>query len=104
MPLPEDAIQKLRLLVISSGWKDVMEPVIAKRAHDAIKALVIAPAERKGDMSGVDDATLRARIQEDEWMLSVWRNEINLADLERRQLNELESRDGGDNAGNPTGQ
>ena len=103
MPLPDESIQKLRLLLFSSGWKDVMEPVLAKRAHEAIKALVIAPAERKGEMSGVDDATLRARIQEDEWMLTVWRNEINLADMEKRQLNELEGRDGGDNAGNSTG-
>ena len=103
MPLPDDAIQKLRLVMFSSGWKDVIEPVIAKRAHDAIRALVTPPAERRGETSGADDATLRARIQEMEWMLSCWRNEINLADLERRQLNELESRDGGDNAGNSTG-
>jgi hypothetical protein len=103
MPLPDEAIQKLRLMLVSSGWKDVMEPILAKRAHDAIKALVLAPAERRGEMAGVDDATLRARIQEDEWMLIVWRNEINAADIERRQLNELESRDGGENAGNSTG-
>lgn len=102
MPLPEESIQKLRLILVSSGWKDVIEPVLAKRAHDAIKALVVPPAERKGEGTS-DDATLRGRIQELEWMLSVWQNEIRLFDFERRQLDELERRDGGGDAGNATG-
>lgn len=102
MPLPEESIQKLRQMLMSSAWKDVVEPVLAKRAHDAIKTLVVPPAERKGEGTA-DDATLRGRIQELEWMLSVWHNEIRLFDFERRQIHELESRDGGDNAGNATG-
>lgn len=99
MSLSEEQVGKLKLLLISSGWKDVVEPVLAKRAHDAIKMLVIPPAERKGEAEGTDDATLRGRIKELEWMLSVWHNEVRLYDFERRQINELESRDGGGDSG-----
>lgn len=96
MALDEEQIGKIKLLLASSGWNDVMKPVIAKRAHDAIKALVLNPAERKGEYQGVDDTEIRARIRESEWMLMVWPNEVSVYEHNRR-LEEIETQNGAAN-------
>lgn len=99
MALNEDQINKIRLLVASSGWNDVMKPAIAKRAHEALKALVLSPAERRGEYQGVQDEDIRARIRECEWMLVVWSNELTAYDQNRR-LDELERQQDGANPQN----
>ena len=96
MALASEQVDKIRLLLASSGWNDVMKPVIAKRAHDALKALVLHPAERKGEYEGIDDNTIRVKIQECEWMLSAWTNELLVYDHNRR-LDELERQQDGAN-------
>src|SRR3972149_159735 len=96
MALNEEQIQKVKLLTSSSGGHDVGRPVIAKRAQDAIKALVLNFAERKGEYEGVDDNTIRATIKECEWMLSVWSNEVAIHEHNRR-LEELERQQDGAN-------
>lgn len=83
--LNEVQVQKLRQTLYTSGWKDVMVPALKARANEAIKFLVLAPAERKGGAEGLDDATLRARIQDCEWMLVAFENEVQLFDLNRRR-------------------
>lgn len=83
MALNEAQIQKVRQTMFTSGWKEVMVPVLKARAQEAVKLLILHPSERKGEV--VDDATLRARIQECEWMLAVWDNEIAIFDLNRRR-------------------
>lgn len=97
MALDAEQIGKVRLLLMSSGWNDVLKPVIANRAHGAIKALVLHPSERKGEYEGVDDTALRAKVQECEWMLSVWSNEIAVHEHNRR----IEELDRQDNGGEP---
>jgi hypothetical protein len=92
MALDPDQIEKLRLTLTTSGWKDVMEPVIAKRAHDAIKSLVLRPSERSGEYKEMEDSEIRARIKEAEWNLAVWRNEINIHDA-NRTMEELQRRE-----------
>ena len=89
MALNEEQIDKLKHLLSSSGWNDVLKPAIAKRGKDAINALCLSPAERKGEYEGVDDAVLRARIQECEWLLAGPVNEV-AAFNHNRQLDELE--------------
>lgn len=79
---------KLRLVLASSGWNDVIKPVIAQRAHEAIKTLCLADSERIGQFKELDDSSLRGIIREGEWMLSVWENELKVYDHNRR-LDEL---------------
>jgi hypothetical protein len=86
---PEE-YDKVKILLASSGWNDVMRPAIAKRGQNAVRALVLHSSERKGEEASVSDDVLRARIQECEWMLAVWSNEV-VAFEQNRRLDELDS-------------
>jgi len=94
--LNDDQAQKLKMLLASSGWNDVVKPVLARRGHEAIKALVLNPEERTGDFKGVDDSVLRAQVKECEFVLNVWNNELVAYDHNRR-LEELETANNGAN-------
>jgi hypothetical protein len=96
MALNEEQVGQIRLLLASSGWNDVMRPVIAKRAHDAIKALVLHPAERTGEYKGIDDNTIRVKVRECEWLLTAWANEVMAYDNNQR-LDELDRQQNGAN-------
>jgi len=95
--LNEEQVSKIRLLLASSGWTDVVKPALANRANAAIKALVLTPAEREGEYKNLDDSALRARIREAEWMLTAFPNEVVVFDHNRR-LDELQ----GQNPESPT--
>ena len=101
--LEPEQIDKLRLALVSGGWKDVMEPVIANRARQAIAALVLSPSERTGEFAKMEDAQIRARIQEAEWMLTVWKNEVTVFDLNRAndELARARSQEGSEPTANP---
>jgi hypothetical protein len=96
MALNEDQVGKVRLLLASSGWNDVMAPAIAKRAQEALKLLVLHPAERRGTDKELSDDILRVRVQEAEWMLGAWLNEVKVFEQNRR-LEELERQENGAN-------
>ena len=84
MALNEDQVNKVRLLLQSSGWNDVVKPVIATRANTAIKALILTPAERTGEFKDMEDSAIRAQIREAEWLLAVFVNEVAVFDHNRR--------------------
>lgn len=84
---------KLRLALASSGWNDVIKPVLTQRVHEAIKMLCLATSERSGQFKDLDDAALRGIIREGEWMLAVWENELKVYDHNRR-LDELDRQGG----------
>ena len=87
-------VEKLRVLLATSGWNDVMKPVLLQRAHTALEALVLDFSEREGEFKGMEDQVIRARIREAKWMLSCWANEVLVHDHNRR-LDELDrARDG----------
>jgi hypothetical protein len=89
MALNEEQIDKVKGLLASSAWNDVVKPILTLRANSAIKALILSPAEREGDLKDLDDSTLRARIRECEWMLSAFANEVAVFDHNRR-MDELQ--------------
>jgi hypothetical protein len=84
MALNEEQIAKIRLMLQSSAWNDVMKPAIATRANAAIKALILTPSERTGEFKGMDDSAIRAQIREAEWLLTAFVNEIAVFDHNRR--------------------
>jgi hypothetical protein len=92
--LEEDQIQKIRLVLTSSGWNDVMRPAILNRGNQALRQLCLSPSERPGKET---DEHLRATIQTCEWMAACWSNEIVL--FEGNRLNELQRN--GSTAANP---
>ena len=90
---PED-VEKVRLVLHSGGWNDVMRPALLRRGAEAMKALVMSRTERadryaKSDFNA-DDDVLRAIVRDVEWMSSAWLNEILVADHNRR-LDELQN-------------
>lgn len=89
MALTEEQVDKVRLVLASAGWNDVMKPAYAQRAHEAVKTLVLNKEERAGQFKDLGDDQLRAIIRECEWMLSVWDNEVKVSN-HNRTLDELD--------------
>jgi hypothetical protein len=88
--LDEQQVAKLRLVLQTAGWNDVIRPLVLARGHEALKAIVVSPPERRGPMATVSDEDLRARIREAEWMVGIWPNLI--AEYEHNsRLDELDS-------------
>lgn len=93
MALNEEQVQKVRLVLASSGWNEVMHPALVNRGRQAVKALCLSRSERttafKGTDFDTDDEVLRAMIRDTEWMTAVWANEIAVSEHNRR-LDELD--------------
>jgi hypothetical protein len=101
MAMNDEQIGKVRILLMSTGWNDVVKPSLALRANSAIKALILSPAEREGEFKDMDDAAIRARIREAEWMLTAFVNEVAVADHNRR-MDELQRQADPDGSEPPT--
>lgn len=104
MALSAENVDKVRQVLLSSGWNDVILPAIRQRGQQAVKALVMGRAERttmfKGSDFDTEDDVLRAIIRDTEWMSVVWQNEILVAEHNRR-LDELDRNNSGPNTANP---
>jgi len=91
--LTDEEVQKVRLVMASLGWNDVILPAIVNRGKQAVKALVMSRAERSNQFKGTDfdtdDDVLRALIRDCEWMMATWTNELAVAEHNRR-LDELD--------------
>lgn len=87
MALSDADVQKIRLVLASSGWNDVMQPAIERRGRQAVKALTLTRAERGEEFKGTDfdtdDDVLRAVIRDCNWMIVVWPNEVAVSDANR---------------------
>jgi len=95
MALNSEQIDKLKLLLLTSGWNDVILPVIQNRARQALEALRLDPEERAGQWKGKSDQSIRDRLTEIEFLASVWHNEIAVFDANKRQEEILAERDHG---------
>lgn len=104
MALTQEQASKVKQVVTSSGWNDVILPAIRQRGQQAVKALVMGRSERAASFKGSDfdaeDDVLRAIIRDTEWMTVVWQNEILVAEHNRR-LDELDRNNSGPNTANP---
>lgn len=88
--LSQEQVDKVKIVFSMSGWQDVIKPIIENRMRQKIKALMLFPAERAE--SDRDDTALRAGIQELEWLLVSFVNEITVFEHNRRvdELHEQE--------------
>ena len=85
-----DVIARIRALLASAVWNTDIKPALAERARGLIKTLVLSEAERPQPSQPED--MIRGRIQEIEYILSAFENEIRVFDhnrlrdeLDRRQ-------------------
>ncbi len=94
----DEQIERLKLTLATSGWKDVIQVIYAQRGQALIKVLVQAPDQRSGEFKGASDDLIRGRLQEIEWTLTAWHNQIVNHEINRRQE---EARNGSGTAPEP---
>ena len=104
--LEPEQIEKLRGMLLSSGWREIAKPLLAERGHGFVKDALRMPSERSAPYKDMDDLLaithLRGRIVEIEWLLSALENEVKNYDLNRR-MEELQRAEQGLPPENPTG-
>ena len=98
----DEQAQKLKLVLSTSGWNDVMKPTIENRGRQAVKALTLTRSERAAQLKGTDydteDDVLRAMIRDCGWMIELWQRELYAWDHNQR-LDELDRQES--NQGTP---
>ena len=91
-------IQQVRQMLQTSGWNDVLKPFALGRGRELTKIALRLPANRPEPYKGMDDRDamnhIRGRIEEIEWLMSFFENEINVSDFNRRK-DELERQTNG---------
>jgi hypothetical protein len=87
--LNPEQVEKMRMHLNSVAWRDVIQPMLAQRAHELLKESIRLPSERGKPYTELDDSTasahIRGRIAELEWMLTAWANEVQIHDFNRSQ-------------------
>jgi hypothetical protein len=85
--LNSDDIEKLRNLLRSSAWNEVMKPALQAR-REVMANQLIYPARRSE--GGANDDELRGRIAEDDWVLTRFEQAVGEFD-HNRQLDERDA-------------
>ena len=75
-----DDIEKLRNLLRSSAWNDVVLPALEGRKLVKMAQLVLDPDERKGQK----DETIRGGIQELQWVMTRFEQVVREFDHNQR--------------------
>lgn len=87
--LAPDQIEKLRLLMAMSGYKDVFQPIIEQRKKVVQEMAFLLPAERPEPYKSIEDSSatsiLRGEVKALEWVLHAFTNEIAAHDYNRRR-------------------
>ena len=96
MALTEEQIQIVKQGLAGSFWNDVVVPTLAQRGNSALRILKLFPNEREGDSAKMTDDELRAQIREAEYLLSVFKNEVTVYEMNRRR-EELAAEENGAN-------
>lgn len=86
MSLEPENIDKLRHLLQSAGWREVMKPQLMRRVNDQIKALRLNEVSRQeagGTFKNKSDTELREGIELVEWWIVAFENEVKVANFNR---------------------
>ena len=73
--LSNEQVDKLSLMLQTSGWCEVVVPIFAQRGQTLIKLLCMAPERRE---EGMSDDTIRGRLEEIEYLLSAFQKEVRV--------------------------
>ena len=85
--LEEQDVEKLRQLLRSSAWNDVMKAAILGQVHTYRLMLELEPSER-GDKP-MSDETLRGVIKGLKWVLTRFEQEVQVYDSNRLREEQL---------------
>ena len=105
MALSEEDVLKVKQMMQSSGWREVVIPALRRRGAEWMKESVRLPSERGKPYTDLDDAIagphIRGRIAELEYLLVSFQNELMVYE-HNRSLDELDRSNGQvPNAANP---
>ena len=94
--LSNEQCDKLAVTLQTSGWREVMMPIIAQQGQAAIKALCIPLVNREGTWKGVSDDGIRGALGVYEYVLSAFQNEVtvNRTNQQREAANGTEAAQG----------
>jgi hypothetical protein len=89
MALNEEQIEQVRGLIHSGGWANVVKPILGERGRQVNRLFRLLPSERPEPYRGMEDKDviniLRGRLEEIEWILAAFDNEVTVYDLNRRK-------------------
>ena len=80
--LNDDDIAKLRMILSSSAWNDVMKPAMAGRIQ-VLVAMLVLPLEERGDKPMTDDS-IRGGIREIQWCMNKFEQVVQQYDHNQR--------------------
>lgn len=88
--IDEQQAQKVRLVLTSSGWNDVIAPAIRARGQEALRSLRLSPLAREKHYGPdspfrTSDEALRVMIDDCEWMAVAFLNELIVHDVNRQR-------------------
>lgn len=88
MALTDEQCDKLVVMLQTSGWREVFLPIVAQRGQMRIKALCLPPGRREGINKDMSDEAIRGALEELEYVLSAFQNEVtvNRANRQRDEL------------------
>lgn len=84
----EDAANALRVTLSGLGWREIMSPAGLQRKNVALASLALNKDERQksaGTFKDKTDDELRSIIQEADWWLTFWINQLKSFDFNRQQ-------------------
>lgn len=85
--LDPEQIEKLKGVLMLSGWRDVMRPVIEGRMKTVRDMAFLLPSERPKPYKELDDQTATAYLRGEsaglEWVLHAFQNEVIVAEANR---------------------
>lgn len=85
--LSDEQVDKIRGVLMLSGWREVMKPVIEQRRATVREMAFMMPGERPKPYSTLDDVSATAFLRGEsaglEWVLHVFQNEVIVAEASR---------------------
>ena len=80
--ITEEDIEKLRMLLRSSAWNDVMKPALIAR-RQVLAGLLVLDMNERGEKA-LDDSTLRGGIKQLDWILTRFEQSVEEFDHNKR--------------------
>lgn len=68
----------LQITMNTEGWRRVVQPRIAGRAKEVVKACCVPPFKRQGDLAQASQEQLWAIVSEAEWFLTHFEEELRV--------------------------
>ena len=89
MALNDEQVEKLRSVMSTVGWREIVVPVAENRIREISKLLMLFPSERpepyKSLPEHLADHILRSEAKGVEWLIFSLRNEVAAYDFNRRR-------------------